>query len=631
MVIGPKVEHKPLARCRVLYLGSAVPIETARGLDAIQKPLQERYPVDVNSPVQGIDAWVTVLSTGVHLQYVGDPSNVFWFPVQNLYVCAAVKCVMVTNTATGETVPKFVSLDTPAASTSNGHPPLFSFVMRRSTGVKVLECHGFICKGTQAALALVKSCTYAYEHKEGWSNTEPPASVLGEEIRNGSLRGIPGDSPEQRNGHAPQNGPNPYAMGAAHVRGFHISEPGGRPMMRPPMRPPMYRVPYPPPPGHPMMRPPPPMMRPFMGPPRMRMPPPPPGAHLIPVYAMPPRLPLRPIPGPGGAYAASDIHELYSRRIPSRSSSQRRRKSGSSSSGSRERRAKSHSPRRRPHSDGEAHRHQSPERRQRSSSSSRGGSPRRSHHRRHHRHSSRSPSPHRRSHTPPADYDYVQFRTPKRMSRKDKHDRHGHDGPIYIIYPDRDGRLPSPPRERRYIKQLERGGLYRSSIPPNQRSRSLPPPMHRSESQTRYKKKGKSRKGKRSKSKQSRSKHRASSSSDQDPLSNGVHSEMFMREPEELRSFPRDWRKPERQFQNERAFGGSISKMALGELGRDHPSAYQMNQGFENRNELDHHPGEITTNPLYGEAGPDFSAGYGSDGENRPPFDDFERTLGYFP
>ena len=33
-------DHIPLAKCRVLYLGSAVPLETATGLEAVQQPLK---------------------------------------------------------------------------------------------------------------------------------------------------------------------------------------------------------------------------------------------------------------------------------------------------------------------------------------------------------------------------------------------------------------------------------------------------------------------------------------------------------------------------------------------------------------------------------------------------------------
>ncbi len=47
---------------------SAVPLETAVGLEAVQSPLRERYPVDAEGDVPGIDAWLTVYSSGVQMQ-----------------------------------------------------------------------------------------------------------------------------------------------------------------------------------------------------------------------------------------------------------------------------------------------------------------------------------------------------------------------------------------------------------------------------------------------------------------------------------------------------------------------------------------------------------------------------------
>lgn len=47
----------PYCRCRVLYIGSAVPTITKDGLQGIQQPLRERYPVDEGADTKGIDSW----------------------------------------------------------------------------------------------------------------------------------------------------------------------------------------------------------------------------------------------------------------------------------------------------------------------------------------------------------------------------------------------------------------------------------------------------------------------------------------------------------------------------------------------------------------------------------------------
>lgn len=165
--------HISLCRCRVLYLGSSIPLDTAVGIEAIQGPCKDRYDnVDSDNRASGIDAVLSVYSSGLLLQYSSDSGSSSWFPIQTLHVCAAVKAV-------GSNGPlRFVSLDTAAAQRSSA-PPIFACIMRRTKGIKVLECHVFICKSNQAAMALVQSCMHAFGHKEGWSDGSPvPATRI---------------------------------------------------------------------------------------------------------------------------------------------------------------------------------------------------------------------------------------------------------------------------------------------------------------------------------------------------------------------------------------------------------------------------------------------------------------------
>lgn len=162
-----------LARGSVLYLGSAVPLETSVGLEALQMPLRDRYlTTDSGQKVSGIDAVLTVFSSGLLMQYPGDDSSSTWFPMQTLHMCAAVRAVYTQGSA------QFVSVDSPQAQTTR-EPPLFAVIMRRSRGVKVLECHVFVCKSTESALAFVQSCTHAFQHQEGWLSGMPGSDQLG--------------------------------------------------------------------------------------------------------------------------------------------------------------------------------------------------------------------------------------------------------------------------------------------------------------------------------------------------------------------------------------------------------------------------------------------------------------------
>ena len=85
-----------------------------------------------------------------------------FFPIEALHYCAAVRYVLVPGSdqsaAGGERVQqRFLPLDSPFARNPNmNHPPLFAAILRRTSGIKVLECHVFICKRETAANALVR-------------------------------------------------------------------------------------------------------------------------------------------------------------------------------------------------------------------------------------------------------------------------------------------------------------------------------------------------------------------------------------------------------------------------------------------------------------------------------------------
>uniref|UniRef100_A0A8R1HS08 PID domain-containing protein n=1 Tax=Caenorhabditis japonica TaxID=281687 RepID=A0A8R1HS08_CAEJA len=155
----------PLCRCRVLYIGSAVPTITKDGLQGIQQPLKERYPIQESPDTRGIDSWLSVWSNGVLLEYIeGEKkSETAFFPIITLHYCAAVRYVNVEGFKVGGGGEQFMPLDSPFANIPNSpHPPIFAAIFRRTSGVKVLECHGFICTNVKAANALVRCMVHAY-------------------------------------------------------------------------------------------------------------------------------------------------------------------------------------------------------------------------------------------------------------------------------------------------------------------------------------------------------------------------------------------------------------------------------------------------------------------------------------
>ena len=191
----------PICRCRVVYLGSSVPHITKDGLQGIQEPLRELYPdrTSLSSLSNaGIDSWLSVWSNGILIENVDETGREMkrFFKIEALHYCAAVKFVGQPaadgQSSQAHSLPKFLPLDSPHArlDQSNESPPIFASILRRTTGVKVLECHAFICKREAAANALVRCCFHAYADTmyakqigaelEGDGRAELPSRPLGQ-------------------------------------------------------------------------------------------------------------------------------------------------------------------------------------------------------------------------------------------------------------------------------------------------------------------------------------------------------------------------------------------------------------------------------------------------------------------
>lgn len=170
----------PYCRCRVLYLGSSVPHASKEGLLGVQEPLRELYPEQGALGARGLDSWLSVWSNGLLLENVDEHRKKVtrFFPIEALHYCAAVRHVKGGSGDSSNT--RFLPLDSPFARTpSANHPPLFAAVLRRTTGIKVLECHAFICKRDMAANALVRCCFHAYADSSYAKGLDPSATTNG--------------------------------------------------------------------------------------------------------------------------------------------------------------------------------------------------------------------------------------------------------------------------------------------------------------------------------------------------------------------------------------------------------------------------------------------------------------------
>lgn len=177
-------DSTPICRCRVLYLGSAVPRQSKDGLQGIQEPLRSLYPSEGAIGAKGIDSWLSVWSNGILLENVDENRKQVtrFFPIDSLHYCAAVRQVLIPERGNSSPEPKFLPLDSPFATPKAQHPPIFAAILRRTTGIKVLECHVFICKREAAANALVRCCFHSYadnSYARQLENGSTSASVYG--------------------------------------------------------------------------------------------------------------------------------------------------------------------------------------------------------------------------------------------------------------------------------------------------------------------------------------------------------------------------------------------------------------------------------------------------------------------
>lgn len=176
---------EPLVQCGVLYLGSAPTNPGLRALDSIQEPFSHRYPVDGTNKVRGkfcintkkrsldflslsrftgIDAVLSVYDNGIQLAFTRQPHTVIFFPISSLIYCASVRFTIVENEqckASSSVDWRFMPLDEINHS-DNKHPPLFSIVVRRTQIFPGEECHCFITKSLDSAMALVRTISQIY-------------------------------------------------------------------------------------------------------------------------------------------------------------------------------------------------------------------------------------------------------------------------------------------------------------------------------------------------------------------------------------------------------------------------------------------------------------------------------------
>ncbi|KAJ8978451.1 hypothetical protein NQ317_017771 [Molorchus minor] len=97
----------------------------------------------------------------------------------NIYVSSRYVLVPEKNTLHSPN-PRFLPLDSPFARAPNPtHPPLFAAILRRTTGIKVLECHAFICKRKLQPMRLYDAVFHAYADSSYAKQVDTAGSIYG--------------------------------------------------------------------------------------------------------------------------------------------------------------------------------------------------------------------------------------------------------------------------------------------------------------------------------------------------------------------------------------------------------------------------------------------------------------------
>lgn len=218
----------------VTYLGSCMLTTTATGVGAVQKPLRDLYFSYRQSggvPDPSRQRYLTMSSRGLTMSWKEaskpSPTEVF-YNMPNILFWDAVQFVVVRGTK--KLCGAFEPLDNDHSRNKDNlfvvlekkyhflqqmkHPSLFVCVLRRTTGVKAMDVHVFVCSSDEEALGLVRGLnTIQDSYNENQVNetgafSYRPFSTAGEV--GGAVSGPPVSRPGL--------GPSPTGPGSANIQ-----------------------------------------------------------------------------------------------------------------------------------------------------------------------------------------------------------------------------------------------------------------------------------------------------------------------------------------------------------------------------------------------------------------------------
>jgi hypothetical protein len=124
---------------------------------------------------KGIDSILSIYDNGIQLTFARQPHVVIFFPLSSLIYCASLRFSIIENDQTSLIDWRFITLDSTEPIQSK-HPPLFCAVLQRTQILTGDECHCFLTKSADAALALVRAVSEVYANLQ--SNIRPLRSPI---------------------------------------------------------------------------------------------------------------------------------------------------------------------------------------------------------------------------------------------------------------------------------------------------------------------------------------------------------------------------------------------------------------------------------------------------------------------
>ena len=121
----------------------------------------DRPVVSPRSSSSGIDAVLSIYHNGIQIVFARQAHVALFYPLASLIYCACIRYAIVEHEQGAALDWRFVPIDA-TNPTQSKHPPLFAAVMERTQIQSGDECHCFITKNDDAALALVRTISDIY-------------------------------------------------------------------------------------------------------------------------------------------------------------------------------------------------------------------------------------------------------------------------------------------------------------------------------------------------------------------------------------------------------------------------------------------------------------------------------------